>query len=60
MAERDTKCPYADRAQSASGIRCSALRERNAKWDFCILQYFCRASGTYKIRSEDCQIRRGR
>ena len=46
------KCPYANRQASSTSIRCSVLREKNAKWDFCLHQYFCRVSGKYELKPE--------
>lgn len=45
-------CEHADRAAHDKSIRCAALREQKAKWDFCIHQYFCRNSGRYEISDD--------
>lgn len=53
-------CEYADRQASEKSIRCAALREQGAKWDFCLHQYFCRMSGRYEITdaAADCKIKK--
>ena len=55
-------CENADRAASDKSIRCAALREQGAKWDFCLHQYFCRVSGKYEITdaAADCKMKTAR
>ena len=52
-------CEYADRQRGAASLRCALLKKKNAKWDFCIKQFYCRASGAYKVSDDaaNCKIR---
>lgn len=54
------KCEYAKRQTDDNSIRCTLLKERKAKWDFCVNQYFCRAIGKYAIseKSATCKVKK--
>lgn len=45
-------CPYAQRGGAGQSVRCTALREKNLKWDFCVHQYYCRQSGQYELSKD--------
>lgn len=53
-------CPYAASHDGDHTLRCNALRQRGAKWDLCIHQFFCRTHGKYKLDDNalKCEIRK--
>lgn len=55
------QCPYAVGQETGKSIQCQTLQKNNAKWGFCIHQYFCRAIGKYALNNEaaQCKIRKG-
>ena len=50
-------CKHANRISSTAALHCAKLREKSAKWDFCVQQYFCRATGRYEIKPEAAQCK---
>lgn len=59
---KNTSCPHADAQESLNSLRCAVLKQRKAKWDFCVHQYFCRKSGRYKLNQDaaNCELKESR
>lgn len=45
-------CPYIYRKGGSDAVHCAFLRDRDAQWDFCKYQYFCRQSNRYEVTAE--------